>query len=625
MGRFAKPKDEVTEELVLTAEELDFLDAKYDDDPIAFMEDCLMIRPKEGGLIPFRPNPQQKRLVAEMERQRKAGLPVRVIILKARQIGFSTVVQAYFVWRLSRNRHLSALVLAHKSEASKNMFRMFVTYIENMPMAFKPNMKTKNEALGNLELGVDDPSLADADPAYGSTLKVETAENQNAGRSGTYQMVHASEVAFWPYAETFTSLKQAVADKPGTVFVLESTANGATGQFYNMWKMAEAAQRKRDAGLPLEPGDSEYVAIFVAWWQHDEYRMDMTADEEAAWKRFREALQAAVDAGGDEDWRKHFRWDDDGTLKLSEDEMELARLYPVDYGQVKWRRWAITNKCDGDIDRFFQEYPASPDEAFLASGRPFFDAKQVIGIKNDVTKTGAKPTRYTIDEATSKLRGVPVIEPDPWGELYVFPSVDGSGLCLPTENGRYAIGADVAEGTEDGDNNAAHVVDVYTMEHMATIWGKMDPDVYGEKLFWLGMWFNEALIGPELNAAGQATVIALEKLEYRNLWGTGWPYRERIKEHGWRTGVATRKPMLTHFKTAMREGAFRPKMVEWLDEMLVFKVNAKGKAEAERGKNDDLVMAGAITLQMREQAFEQIPYMGYLGGVTVGSGRSVLQ
>jgi len=576
-----------------TQEEIDRLDAIYKEDPIAFMEDCLWIQSKEGGIIPFRLNEPQKKLVRLMEKLRKAGKPIRIIILKARQIGFSTVIQAYMYWYETRHRHVSGLVIAHENSASANLWQKFNLFYEYTPRQFKVELKRKDEARGRLEFGTSDPEKAQYDPSYGSSLKIESAQDKQAGRSGTYHFIHASEVAFWPFSETFTALKQTIANKPNTFFILESTANGATGQFYEDWKLAES-------------GKSDFVPVFVPWFEHVDYHFEMSPSEEKEWKRFRKALAKAVTDGG-EDWWKHLKWENDRILKLGPEEMEMARQYPIDYGHIKWYRWALVNLCDNDPDKRSQEYPSSPDDAFLSTGRPFFDSRLLVSLKQSSVE---RAQRYTIDEAASLEQGRPVIYPDHRGELYVWSE--------PNPERSYSIGADVAEGTAEGDNCAAVIVDNETLEQCATLWGKMDPDVYGEKLFWLGLWYNEALLGVELNSSGTATVAKLEDLGYRNLWGKGYPLMDKIKEHGWRTLQGNRKLILSYLKAALKDGSFRPKMAEMIEEMLTFIVNDKGKPEAQRGKHDDLVMGAAIALKMREEALGAIPFMGKVSGVSVG-------
>lgn len=578
--------------IILTREVIDRLDEVYKEDPIAFIEDNLWIQVKEGGIKRFKLNGPQRMLIETMEKQRKAGLPIRVIILKARQIGFSTVVQAYIFWWLTRNRYTAGLVIAHENDASVNLWSKFVLFLNRMLPEFAPKVKRKDEARGRLELGTDDPAKAPFDPCYGSTLKIESAQDKEAGRSGTYQLVHASEVAFWPWPQTFLALKQTVANVPGTLFVEESTANGASGQFYEDWMAAKA-------------GKTNFIPVFVAWWEHEEYRLKTNPQEDEAWVRFKTALAKAVEEG-QEDWKKHLDWEPDGVIELDEEEMELAKTYPIDYGQIKWRRWCIQENCGGDKDKFCQEYPASDDEAFLQSGRPFFDSRQVRMLKEwlkSPDNKGPKPVRYTIDESVDPEEGKPlseIIYPDPFGELTVWEK--------PQPGKEYAIGADVAEGTADGDFNAGHVVENESMAHVAQIHGKFDPDIFGKKLYWLGMWYNEALLGVELNQAGHATIQTLEQMGYDNLWGQGWPIRSRMKGHGWRTDIKSRRPMLNHFKRAFVEKSFVPRSPELLDEMLTFVLNDKGKPEAQSGKHDDLVMAMAITLQMREKALENADF-----------------
>lgn len=569
--------------LILAPEVTDHLDAVYKDDPIAFIEDNLWIQVKAGGIQRFKLNGPQRMLIEAMEKQRKAGLPIRVIILKARQIGFSTVVQAYIFWWLTRNRYTAGLVIAHENDASVGLWSKFVLFIHKMLPEFAPGLKRKDEARGRLELGTDNKNF---DPCYGSTLKIESAQDKEAGRSGTYQLVHASEVAFWPWPQTFLALKQTVANVPGTLFVEESTARGATGQFYEDWLAAVA-------------GKTNFVPIFVGWWEHEEYHLPTTEVENASWARFKAALVHAVDKHGD-DWKKLINWARDGIVELDETEMDLAKTYPIDYGQIKWRRWCIAENCAGDIDQFSQEYPSCPEEAFLSTGRPFFDTRQVATAKQAFKSpdySGPKPVRYSIDESVSPDEGKPlseIIRPDPFGELTVWE--------LPMADKEYAIGADVAEGTVNGDFNACHVVENGSIDHVAQIHGKFDPDIFGKKLYWLGLWYNGALLGVELNQAGHATIQTLEQMEYDNLWGPHWPIRSRMTGHGWRTDIKSRRPMLNHFKRAVVEKSFVPRSPELLDEMLTFVINDKGKPEGQRGKKDDLVLAGAITLQMREEA-----------------------
>jgi hypothetical protein len=530
-------------------------------------------------LKPFILNSSQRKLVAEFERQRKLGIPIRVIILKARQIGFSTVTEAYILWLLIRNPNTKAVTLAHEADASSNLFEMFTRFYDNLPAPFKPGQDSRNEALGFLHFALP----------LDSGIEIKTAANPNAGRGNTFQYCHASEVAFWENPQTFRSLKQAIPNVPNSFLAEESTANGPQGIYYEDWVLAKA-------------GKNGFVPFFVAWWEHEEYRHQTTPLEDVEWTRFRDKAKECKDKYGT-DWKKHFRFESK-VLELKDFEIEWAFLYPIDFGQIKWTRWCIPFNCQDDLTVFATDFPGCEEDAFLGTGRPAFDPVVLVMLKRELQSedyAGPRPIRYTIDEVASEEQGIPVIHEDPWGELDVYE--------LPQKDVDYSIGADVAEGTVDGDFDAAHVVANESFSHCAQLHGKFDPDIFGKKLYWLATWYNDALLGVERNAAGQATIQTLVGMEYYNLYGDGWPYRSKITTFGWRTDIRTRKPMVMHLKRAIKEGSFKPRSVELIDEMLIAIVNEKGKEEAPRtkGAHDDLWMSAGVTCEMRELAVGQEP------------------
>ena len=229
--------------------------------PKEYVETYLKIQDKAGRLTPLIFNPSQLRLYAEVERQRAAGWPVRVIILKARQIGFSTAVAALFYQRAATVPNVHAMIVAHKADASANIFNKTKLFWECSPPEIRPLKKTSNAR----ELLFENPSANSearaAEPGLRSRIEIETAGNREAGRSATIQLLHLSELAFWPHGEqTMAALLQAVPPLPGTMVIIESTANGAGGAFYREWQ--RAAQ-----------GESLFTPLFFPWFEHEEYRM----------------------------------------------------------------------------------------------------------------------------------------------------------------------------------------------------------------------------------------------------------------------------------------------------------------------------------------------------------------
>ncbi len=169
-------------------------------------------------------------------------------------------------------------------------------------------------------------------------MSVKTAGNVGSGRSFTSQALHASEVAFYPDASTLMlGMLQTLPYVPGTYGFMESTANGVGNYFYQQWLKAES-----------KDPDAFFVPKFYPWQDHPEYRMEFASPQ---------AKQ-------------------DFLMGLSQEE-EAMMHQGIDAESLRWRRMAIVNNCEGDAKKFQQEYPRTPEEAFLTSGRPTFDPIQM--------------------------------------------------------------------------------------------------------------------------------------------------------------------------------------------------------------------------------------------------------
>lgn len=555
--------------MALTDAQIEQLTRAFARNPRPYIEALLWIRPKKGGkVVPFRLTKPQQKLIDLVLKMMAEGRPVRIIVLKARQMGFSTEIQALMHWFIQVSRQVNCLTMAHKSKASKNLFQIFLRYQDKILDEFKPAVKSRNENVGFVEFG-----------ALESTVSMESAEAEDAGRSGTVQFLHGSEVAFYPNREVLNACLQAVPDigahvdpdtgewNPGTFAFLESTANGASGDFYDMCQMARA-------------GEGDFEFFFVAWWEQDEYRRKVSPEEANDWRRFKAAR--AIGA----------QWDN-RVLKLTEEEVKLIERYDLDFGQILWRRATIKTKCKGDVSRFKQEYPANPDEAFLASGSPWFDQERVIEAKEAAERAQA-PFRFRIDEARSARDRKPVLVPDPYGELRIWRH--------PDRRSTYVAGADVAEGVVEGDADCCMILDHEEFSHVAELHGHFDTSTYARKLFWLGMYYNKALLGVERNSMGAAVIDRLsDDLRYPNLYGPkNDPTDADPYEYGWRTTQGTRGILVSGVQEAVNDRSLRSDSVEFWDECLSFKRNTKGKPEAESGRHDDRVMAMAIAVEMRD-------------------------
>jgi hypothetical protein len=286
------------------------------DDLPHYAERCLQIRSKAGRLEPLILNRVQRYIHQRLEKQRVETGRVRALILKARQPGVSTYVGARFYWRVTHGHGLRAFILTHRDQATANLFAMAKRFHDNCPAPVKPLTKSSNAK--ELTFGLLD-----------SGYQVGTAKAAGVGRSDTIQFFHGSEVAHWANAEEHAAgALQAVPSAPGTEVILESTANGVGGLFYNLW---QAALR----------GEGGYQAIFIPWFLHGAY----AAAPPKGWR-----APPALETYGD-----------------------LHRLTP---DQLHWA-WAKNTElaaASGEANdtltwRFRQEYPATAQEAFQVSGQ----------------------------------------------------------------------------------------------------------------------------------------------------------------------------------------------------------------------------------------------------------------
>lgn len=274
----------------------------------------LTILDDRGMIRRFRPNPGQLMFLQSVEDQFAERGYARSIVLKARQIGFSTMIGAvgYQLCHLFDNYF--GLTMAHDRETGGNLLGMVKRYREYDP--FAPLYPLKSDSKATLEW-----------EHSGSWLNVATAGNRETGRGTTKRFIHQSEAAFYPDpVKTIGSLKNAIHPVPSTFMAIESTANGIGNAYHTEWEMAVA-------------GETMFVPLFFAWHQHEKYRATAIG-------------MSPVIASYDEEERVLHR------LGITDD-------------QLAWRRWKIRD-LGGDLRLFHQEFPSDPEEAFLSTGTNAF-------------------------------------------------------------------------------------------------------------------------------------------------------------------------------------------------------------------------------------------------------------
>lgn len=286
------------------------------DDFEFYAKNCVKIRPKVGDLRPFVFNPVQNKLDEIIRRQYEATGKIRIVILKARQQGLSTYTSAYLYWRLSQMKAKKGLVIAHTADSSSTLFDMYRRIHNEVPELLRPSTKYN----GKRELTFD---------ILDTGLKIATAGGQGVARGETLNFAHLSEVAFWAAdtaANNLNAILQTIPNEADTGIFVESTANGMSGVFADLWRGAV-------------DGSNGFIPFFSPWFDSPEYRETVPVDFERTYE-----------------------------------EEDLVALYGLDDHQLKFRRTKIA--LNGR-DAFEQEYPSNADEAFKASGRPVFEPTSI--------------------------------------------------------------------------------------------------------------------------------------------------------------------------------------------------------------------------------------------------------
>jgi hypothetical protein len=335
---------------------------------------ALKIRTKDGEIQNLVLNEAQDRLIKIVDGQYKAEGKVRIIVLKARQMGLSTAIGGYLYYHTSQRSAQKAMVVTHHADSTKALFDMTKRFYDNTPLGLKPSTKYSSRK----EIKFD---------KLDSGYAVATAGGDSIGRGETITVAHLSELAFWPKSsakENLNGLLQTIPNSKNTAIFIESTANGVSGEFYDLWKGAV-------------DGTNGFIPVFLPWFIQKEYR---------------EPVPEGFEHTMEED--------------------KLVAAHSLDDEQLMFRRRKI---AQNGIDLFKQEYPTTADEAFLTTGRPVFNPEQIVEIKANAPL----PIRRMgiVGE---------VLADDPRGELSLYRELDttetyyiGADVAMGVNGGDYSV------------------------------------------------------------------------------------------------------------------------------------------------------------------------------------------
>ena len=538
---------------------------KFEETSLGWQRTNLKIVNKKSETVPLQHNIAQKKVWKPIALQEKYNLPVMLIILKARQEGISTYIEACIFEHINRKPNRHGCIASMDKVSTDKVFRMCETYQTYMPSE-KRNATDRASAK---EIRYKYP--------HRSSMLCQTAGAKVLGRGGTTQYVHATEVAFWANADNqLLGLLQEVPDEPDTMIVLESTANGVGGAFYKTyWDAVERLRNLYNAGGEINIDVLRgYLPIFLSWQEFPEYKTPLPKGYKTVpnmTPEMEEYVKEGLEMG----------------ITLTQEQIYFAQL-------------TTQNKCGGDISRFKAEYPRTAREAFQSTGRMVFKPTDL-----DIMENWCRPPVATIEfyEQDGKVKYRHVNRRQNCWSVWEWPIKHHSYACF----------GDVAEGVlsdpndkkSDPDRSVAGILDRNHFKMPITYYGRPDTIEFGDQMIMAAKFYNYAWASPEMNSIGQSVLDAFKRADYPFIYWREHKeetvQREDSKNLGWKTTLKTRKPMIADLQKATQEHELQVFDIRFVEEMRVFIWNPQGKPQAETGEHDDCVITLGGLLQLHQR------------------------
>ena len=553
------------------------------------------IKRKGGGTdVLFRLNRPQRKLIKRLEKMRKAGKPIRLILLKARQWGGSTAIQIYMAWlQLVHEVGLNSLIIAHQGTGSDEIKDMFDRMIKSYPVEMLHELGDAYAPNEPKMVGVGKSGNIFRVPQRNCKIKIGTAERPNSCRGGDYNLVHLSEIGLWKETDgkkpedIVRSACSGILLRPYTMIVYESTPNGVGNFFHKEY-------------LAAKKGLSQFEAMFVAWFEIEQYELpfENEADKyEFAKKLFanrrNEEIKSDREEPGTYLWRL---WKKGATL-------EAIHWYVSE-------RSKYTNHGD-----MASEYPSDDIEAFTYSGRKVFSSEDV-----EQFRPACRAPRWigeiygSADEGEKAIEGLR-FKKEADGRLFMWHDVEKGEDEEVTD--QYLVIVDVCKGhTKNADFADILVLNRQPMMDgeppvVAAEWhGHIDMDKLAWKAMQVAAYYNNALLVIESNTLetnntkGEAEYILtlIHDVYGRQLYArkqSAEDIRQGLpKKYGYHTNPLTKKVVIYNLKVVIRERLYVEREEACLDEYLTYVETENNVFEAMEGYHDDRLMTRAIGMQV---------------------------
>lgn len=520
---------------------------------------CVHIRHKQSGLrVPFRLNAPQRRVLRMFEEDRRAGRPLRFIMLKARQWGGSTLVQMYFAWiQCVLRRNWNSLICAHVKETASGIRGMYDDMLAEYPATYwdeeeKPRFVPWQKSGNTREIA-----------GRGCRVTLASSFGQNAVRGLDFSMAHLSEVAFWndtdrmAPADFIRSICGGIPQEPLSMIVMESTANGVANYFHTVWR--DSMENR-----------SVYRRIFVPWHEIEMYRKPCDDPEKliAEWTPYEREL-----------------WEKGLTLEMIQWYHDKRGEFPADQAMMA-------------------EYPSDPVEAFANTGSGVFSSRQIEDIRQECRPPLDSDRVMRHEDGTALLES-----PGADGEMKIWalPARD----ALRYRN-RYVIAVDVGGRSRHSDWSVIAVFDRCPPDGsqrptLAAQWrGHCDHDLLALYAIRVAEAYHNALLIIESNTLestsdGRSQYILEEiNTRYRNLYvrtprdKTGYAAPEQ--KVGFHTNRATKAAAIANLIACVRNRSYGERDAAACDEMATYEQQSNGSYSARKGYHDDVLMTRAIAL-----------------------------
>ncbi|MBR4589127.1 MAG: hypothetical protein IKO36_00570 [Bacteroidaceae bacterium] len=491
-------------------------------DPIKWIETFVKIVDKSGHVVSFKLNPQQRYI---MRNKGKFN-----ICLKSRQLGITSVALANTLYLTHTRANCTCMIMSYSLDSAHEIFEKLKILYTNLPESIR--LKTVNNNRTELKF------------VNNSRIIVCTCGSKDAARGSTLTFVHMSEVAFMNenLEKQLLAIEQALT--PNGSMILESTANGLN-LFSEYWNKATT-------------GESPLWKPFFFPWTKDKIMFASEYKEYA--DQYKEIFHST----------------------LTKDELtdkELGLLHDgANMEQLMWRRLKISNSSE---EKFCQEFPSNPTEAFVSTGSNVFSAKMIHERLGTLYTAKEKALPAKIDPILIKHR------------QYL--------KCwkLPIKKKKYFIGVDTAEGL--GNTNDYSVICVLDTDgFQCAEWrsNRIKPYEFSDIVLAMAQWFNDGLLVIERASAGHTV---LDKIVHDKRYHNIYKYKEydqrgRAKRKvGWETSAKSKPMMIGDFQEWFETNQCVINSKELLEEMKLFQ-SKDGSYNASSG-HDDTIMSYAMAIQ----------------------------